>query len=73
MRHLKTISQTPSLASGVCDNVSGDLQARLCFVLEFLTGVFVPLFLPFVNAKVPGSGGGNGGGGGGGGGNGGGE
>lgn len=63
MRHIQHVTTMPAPASdGVCGGVNNDLQARLCFVLEFLTGVFVPLFLPFVNAKVPSSGGGGGGG-----------
>jgi len=32
--------------------VTGDLQARFCFVLAFMTDVFVPLVLPFIEAKT---------------------
>lgn len=54
MRHIHHLTTMPAQASdGVCGGVNNDLQARLCFVLEFLTNVFVPLFQPFVNAKVP--------------------
>ncbi|NLV41156.1 MAG: hypothetical protein GXY15_07995 [Candidatus Hydrogenedentes bacterium] len=54
MRHTLRITRIPAQAQsqGLCDNVVGDLQARFCFVLAFLTDVFVPLVLPFVNAKT---------------------
>ena len=54
MRHARKITRIPAQAQsqGLCDNVTGDLQARFCFVLAFLTDVFVPLVLPFVNAKT---------------------
>jgi len=54
MRHTTKITRIPAQAQsqGLCDNVTGDLQARFCFVLAFLTDVFVPLVLPFINAKT---------------------
>lgn len=54
MQHMRKITRTPARAQsqGLCDNVTGDLQARFCFVLAFMTDVFVPLVLPFIEAKT---------------------
>jgi hypothetical protein len=59
MRHTKTITRIPALAqtttapaTGLCTNVVDTTQARFCFVLAFLTDVFVPLIQPFVNLKA---------------------
>ncbi|HNY87022.1 MAG TPA: hypothetical protein PKN23_11015 [Candidatus Hydrogenedentes bacterium] len=54
MQHTRTVTRIPAQAQsqGLCDNVTGDLQARFCFVLAFLTDVFVPLVLPFIQAKT---------------------
>ena len=54
MRHARKITRIPAQAQsqGLCDNVTGDLQARFCFVLAFMTDVFVPLVLPFIEAKT---------------------
>lgn len=56
MRHLNRVSiplraQT-SPGQGLCTNVTSELQARFCFVLAFLTDVFVPLVLPFIQSKT---------------------
>jgi len=40
----------------LCTNVTDELQARFCFVLAFLTEVFVPLVLPFIQSKTADSG-----------------
>jgi hypothetical protein len=58
MRHTKGISRIPACAqttaptTGLCTNVVDSLQARFCFILAFLTDVFVPLVQPFVNLKA---------------------
>lgn len=53
MRHLHTVSRIPSPAQttpGVCNNVSSDFQARLCFLYQLL----VNFFLPLAEVKNPG-------------------
>ncbi|HOQ89672.1 MAG TPA: hypothetical protein PLO53_02175 [Candidatus Hydrogenedentes bacterium] len=60
MKHLCRITvparaQTTS-GQGLCTNVTDELQARFCFVLAFLTEVFVPLVLPFIQSKTADSG-----------------
>lgn len=57
MRHTKSITRIPACAetapaTGLCTNVVDTMQARFCFVLAFLTDVFVPLIQPFVNLKA---------------------
>jgi len=57
MRHTTTITRIPVLAetapsTGLCTNIVDTTQARFCFVLAFLTDVFVPLIQPFVNLKA---------------------
>ena len=58
MRHTKSITRIPVCAqttptpTGLCTNITDSLQARFCFILSFLTGVFVPLIQPFVNLKA---------------------
>ena len=54
MRHLTRIS-VPACADssqGLCTTINDDLQARFCFVLAFLTEVFVPLVQPFIDLKA---------------------
>ena len=44
MRHLKTVSKRPeTAASAICNNVTNNYQALLCFMMELLTGFFLPL------------------------------
>jgi hypothetical protein len=57
MRHTKSITRIPACAqtapaTGLCTNIADSLQARFCFILAFLTDVFVPLIQPFVNLKA---------------------
>jgi hypothetical protein len=60
MRHTKNITRIPARAqgtgatpaAGLCTNIVSDTQARFCFVLAFLTDVFVPLIQPFVSLKT---------------------
>jgi len=58
MRHTKGITRIPACAqttttpTGLCTNITDSLQARFCFILSFLTDVFVPLIQPFVNLKA---------------------
>ncbi len=59
MRHTKSITRIPACAqttpptgTGLCTNISDSLQARFCFILSFLSEVFVPLIQPFVNLKA---------------------
>ena len=57
MRHTKVITRVPARAettpaTGLCTNIEDSLQARFCFVLAFLTDVFVPLVQPFINLKA---------------------
>ena len=60
MRHNKTITRIPAYAAdtttttGLCTNVVDSLQARFCFILAFLTDVFVPIIQPFVTLKAGG-------------------
>ncbi len=60
MRHTTSITRIPACAAdtttttgtGLCTNITDSLQARFCFILSFLTDVFVPLVQPFVNLKA---------------------
>lgn len=54
MKHVKQISAIPVCAQGegLCTNITGDLQARYCFVLAFFSQVFVPLIQPFILVKA---------------------
>jgi hypothetical protein len=58
MRHTKSITRIPAYAvdttppTGLCTNIADSLQARFCFILAFLTEVFVPLIQPFVGLKA---------------------
>ena len=48
MRHVRTISLRPVQAqTGICEGIESDFQARLCFLLQFLTG----FLLPFMQLK----------------------
>lgn len=52
MTHIKRISR-PAIAASMCDNISSDFQARLCFVLEFLTGFIFPIIESTFQGKYP--------------------
>ncbi len=56
MRHTRSITRIPAraqdTATGLCTDIQDSLQARFCFILAFLTDVFVPLIQPFVNLKA---------------------
>lgn len=54
MKHLHTLGAVPPLAQGegLCTNITGDLQARYCFILAFFADVFVPLIQPFILVKT---------------------
>jgi hypothetical protein len=44
MKHTKVITRMPAKAQGgFCDNIESDYQALLCFMLQILTGFFLPL------------------------------
>jgi len=44
MRHLRSISTIPRKAqeTGVCEGIESDFQARLCFMIQFLTSFILP-------------------------------
>lgn len=49
MKHARPISMAPSKAQtdgtvAICDDISNDYQAQLCFLVELLTNFFLPLF-----------------------------
>ncbi len=54
MKHVRQLSAAPARAQGegLCTNITGDLQARYCFVLAFFSQVFVPLIQPFILVKA---------------------
>jgi len=54
MKHIRVCGAIPAYAQGegLCDNITGDLQARYCFVLAFFSQVFVPLVQPFILVKA---------------------
>ena len=54
MKHICRISAVPARAQteGLCTNITGDLQARYCFVLAFFSDVFIPLVQPFILVKT---------------------
>ncbi len=54
MKHIRVMSDIPVRAQGegLCTNITGDLQARYCFVLAFFADVFVPLIQPFILVKA---------------------
>ncbi len=54
MKHIRNVSTVPARAQGegLCTNITGDLQARYCFVLAFFSQVFVPLIQPFILVKA---------------------
>jgi hypothetical protein len=54
MKHVRVMSDIPARAQGegLCTNITGDLQARYCFVLAFFADVFVPLIQPFILVKA---------------------
>lgn len=54
MKHLRTMSAMPARAQGegLCTNITGELQARFCFILAFFSQVLVPLILPFIQVKT---------------------
>ena len=54
MKHIRVMSDIPVRApgEGLCTNITGDLQARYCFVLAFFADVFVPLIQPFILVKA---------------------
>jgi len=59
MRHVSAISRMPAPASttpGVCNSVTSDFQARLCFLFQLL----VQFFLPLAQLKKPATTGGTG-------------
>lgn len=50
MKHTTLISRrSVRTASSFCDNIESDYQAMLCFMLQVLTGFFLPL----ANIKKP--------------------
>lgn len=54
VKHLRALSAMPVRAQGegLCTNITGDLQARFCFILAFFSQVLVPLILPFIRVKT---------------------
>ncbi len=54
MKHIRNVSTVPARAQGegLCTNITGDLQARYCFVLAFFSQIFVPLIQPFILVKA---------------------
>ena len=54
MKHIRGLGAIPVCAQGegLCTNITGDLQARYCFVLAFFSQVFVPLVQPFILVKA---------------------
>ncbi len=54
MKHIRNVSTFPARAQGegLCTNITGDLQARYCFVLAFFSQIFVPLIQPFILVKA---------------------
>lgn len=54
MKHIHAIGAVPARAQGegLCTNITGDLQARYCFILAFFADVFVPLIQPFIQLKA---------------------
>jgi hypothetical protein len=54
MRHMTLVSKRPKLAvdTGLCGTIGSDFQAQLCFVLSFLSSVFVPLFQGVIQLKT---------------------
>lgn len=54
MKHLHKLSAVPARAQteGLCTDITGDLQARYCFVLSFFSDVFVPIIQPFLLVKA---------------------
>ncbi len=43
MNHFKPISKVPSKAQSICNDISSDFQAKLCFALEYLTLFALPV------------------------------
>ncbi len=52
MAHMKSITR-PVMAASMCDDIRSDFQARLCFVLEFLTGFIFPIIEASLQGKYP--------------------
>lgn len=54
MKHFNRISTIHPIpqAAGLCDNIVGNDQAVLCFVLSLLRDVLVPLLQPFIQSKT---------------------
>jgi len=44
MRHILTLTRMPVKAqTDICDNISSDFQAQLCFLYHVLVDFFVPI------------------------------
>lgn len=44
MNHVRTISRMPVQAStSICDNITSEYEARLCFVYEFVLNIIKPI------------------------------
>jgi hypothetical protein len=45
MRHIRPVSSVPAKAtSALCSDFQSDFQVQLCFIVELLTGLFLPIF-----------------------------
>ncbi len=45
MRHIRPVSSMPAKAtSTLCSDFQSDFQVQLCFIVELLTGLFLPIF-----------------------------
>ncbi|HPO15874.1 MAG TPA: hypothetical protein PLI09_20700 [Candidatus Hydrogenedentes bacterium] len=53
MRHLKAVGRQPALAASMCDDVTSDFAARLCFISEVLIQFLLPMLEPIVGNKYP--------------------
>jgi len=49
MQHVRVVTQGPLKAADMCADIQSDYQAALCFLIQVLTTVFLPL----VELKTP--------------------
>lgn len=45
MKHFSTVSKAPAKAqTGLCDNFESEMQVKLCFLMQILTSVLLPVY-----------------------------
>jgi hypothetical protein len=59
MKHLKVVGRQPALAASMCDSVTSDFAAQLCFVSQVLIQFLLPMLQPVLSNKYPADNGGN--------------